>query len=88
MTFIETEGFPVPIEYNETDLFLGNQRLFTMHFTELLNIMTIHGLLGHSTSFCEKELMGFFDSCDNGAKNVSSNYRVITELKRACPPTR
>jgi hypothetical protein len=80
-TFIENEGFPVPIGFNETDLFLGKQRLFTDAFClNYLNLMTIHGLLGHSTSFgisVRKDLRDFYDSCDNDAKKM---YHQTIEL--------
>ncbi|WP_409300535.1 DUF3231 family protein [Peribacillus sp. SCS-155] len=80
-TFMENEGFPVPIGFNETDLFLGKQRLFTDAFClNYLNIMTIHGLLGHSTSLSisvRKDLRDFFDSCVSDAKKM---YHQTTEL--------
>lgn len=74
-TFFEKEGFPVPIGFNENDdLFLGKQRLFSDVFClNYLNIMTIHGLLGHSTSFgvsVRKDLRLFYDSCDDDAKKM------------------
>ncbi len=80
-TFIDNEGFPVPIGFNETDLFLGKQRLFSDAFClNYLNIMSIHGLLGHSTSFSisvRKDLRDFYDSCDNDAKKM---YNQSIEL--------
>lgn len=80
-TFIDNEGFPVPIGFNETDLFLGKQRLFSDAFClNYLNIMSIHGLLGHSTSFgisVRKDLRDFYDSCDNDAKKM---YNQSIEL--------
>jgi hypothetical protein len=80
-TFIENEGFPVPIGFNETDLFPGKKRLFTDTFClNYLNIMTIHGLLGHSTSLgisVRKDLREFYDSCDNDAKKM---YHQTVEL--------
>lgn len=73
-TFFENEGFPVPIGFNESDLFLGKQRLFSDAFClNYLNIMTLHGLLGHSTSLgvsVRKDLRFFYDSCDNAAKKM------------------
>ncbi len=52
ITFIENDGFPVPIGFNESDLNKGGtKRLFTDIFClNYLHIMTLHGLLGHSTS--------------------------------------
>jgi hypothetical protein len=80
-TFIDKEGFPVPIGFNETDLYLGKQRLFSDAFClNYLNIMSIHGLLGHSTSFgisVRKDLRDFYDSCDNDAKKM---YNQSIEL--------
>ncbi|MFC5732239.1 DUF3231 family protein [Cytobacillus gottheilii] len=80
-TFIEKEGFPVPIGFNETDFFPGKQRLFTDAFClNYLNIMTLHGLLGHSTSLgvsVRKDLRLFYDSCDDAAKDM---YHKTTDL--------
>ncbi|MCQ6282883.1 DUF3231 family protein [Bacillus sp. EB600] len=81
VTFIENEGFPVPIGFNESDLFKGKQRLFTDIFClNYLHIMTLHGLLGHSTSLAvsvRKDLRDFYDSCDNDAKKM---YHQTIEL--------
>ncbi|WHZ04354.1 DUF3231 family protein [Neobacillus sp. YX16] len=81
VTFIEKEGFPVPIGFTETDLFEGKQRLFTDIFClNYLHIMTLHGLLGHSTSLAvsvRKDLREFYDSCDNDAKKM---YHQTIEL--------
>jgi hypothetical protein len=81
VTFFEKEGFPVPIGFNESDLFLGKQRLFSDAFClNYLHIMTLHGLLGHSTSFSvsvRKDLRDFYDSCDNDAKRM---YHQTIEL--------
>jgi len=80
-TFIENEGFPVPIGFNETDLYLGKQRLFTDAFClNYLHIMTLHGLLGHITAFSisvRKDVRDFYDSCDNDAKKM---YHQTIEL--------
>lgn len=80
-TFIENEGFPVPIGFNETDLYSGKERLFSDAFClNYLHIMTLHGLLGHSTSLCisvRKDLRDFYDSCDNDAKRM---YHQTIEL--------
>ena len=74
VTFIENEGFPVPIGFTESDLFKGKQRLFTDIFClNYLHIMTLHGLLGHSTSLgvsVRKDLRDFYDSCDNDGKRM------------------
>jgi hypothetical protein len=81
VTFFENEGFPVPIGFNESDLFLGKKRLFSDAFClNYLHIMTVHGLLGHSTSFSvsvRKDLRDFYDSCDNDAKKM---YHQTIEL--------
>lgn len=80
-TFMETEGFPVPIGFNESDLYKGEPRLFTDIFClNYLHIMTLHGLLGHSTSLAvsvRKDLRDFYDSCDNDAKKM---YHQTVEL--------
>jgi hypothetical protein len=80
-TFMENEGFPVPIGFNESDLYKGKQRLFTDIFClNYLHIMTLHGLLGHSTSLgvsVRKDLRDFYDSCDNEAKKM---YHQTIEL--------
>ncbi|MBE4906500.1 DUF3231 family protein [Bacillus luteolus] len=81
VTFIENEGFPVPIGFTESDLFKGKPRLFTDIFClNYLHIMTLHGLLGHSTSLgvsVRKDLRDFYDSCDNDAKKM---YHQTIEL--------
>jgi len=64
--FFVKEGFPVPIGFNDADLFLGKQRLFSDAFClNYLHIMTIHGILGHNTALCisvRKDLRSFYDS--------------------------
>jgi hypothetical protein len=81
ITFFENEGFPVPIGFNESDLFLGKQRLFTDAFClNYLHIITLHGLLGHTTALSisvRKDLRDFYDSCDNDAKKM---YHQTIEL--------
>ncbi|QGQ46320.1 DUF3231 family protein [Metabacillus sediminilitoris] len=81
VTFMENEGFPVPIGFTESDLFKGKPRLFTDIFClNYLHIMTLHGLLGHSTAFAvsvRKDLRDFYDSCDNDAKKM---YHQTIEL--------
>jgi len=81
VTFMENEGFPVPIGFTDSDLFKGKQRLFTDIFClNYLHIMTLHGLLGHSTALAvsvRKDLRDFYDSCDNDAKNM---YHQTIEL--------
>ncbi|KKK38236.1 hypothetical protein WQ57_09725 [Mesobacillus campisalis] len=80
-TFFEKEGFPVPIGFTESDLYLGKQRLFSDAFClNYLHVMTLHGLLGHITSFgisVRKDLREFYDSCDNEAKKM---YHQTIEL--------
>ncbi|MEH7082241.1 DUF3231 family protein [Neobacillus drentensis] len=74
VTFIEDEGFPVPIGFNESDLFKDKPRLFTDIFClNYLHIMALHGLLGHSTALAvavRKDLRDFYGSCDNDAKRM------------------
>lgn len=81
ITFIENEGFPVPIGFNESDLYLGKQRLFSDAFClNYLHVMTLHGLLGHTTALSisvRKDLRDFYDSCDNDAKKM---YHQTIEL--------
>jgi hypothetical protein len=81
IAFIKEDGFPVPIGFTETDLFNGKPRLFTDIFClNYLHIMTLHGLLGHSTSLAvsvRKDLRDFYDSCDNDAKQM---YHQTIEL--------
>ncbi|SDI43479.1 Protein of unknown function [Alteribacillus persepolensis] len=71
-TFIENEGFPVPIGFTEQDLNKGTKRLFSDIFClHYLHVMTLHGLLGHTTSLSSsvrKDLRDFYDSCDNDGK--------------------
>jgi hypothetical protein len=74
VAFIEKEGFPVPIGFTESDLNKGAERLFTDIFClNYLHIMTVHGLLGHTTALgvsVRKDLRDFYDSCDNDAKRM------------------
>lgn len=81
VTFMEKEGFPVPIGFNDSDLFKGKPRLFTDIFClNYLHIMTLHGLLGHSTALAvsvRKDLRDFYDSCDTDAKKM---YHQTIEL--------
>ncbi|AJI20379.1 DUF3231 family protein [Priestia megaterium] len=81
VTFIENEGFPVPIGFTESDLNKGTQKLFTDTFClNYLHIMTLHGLLGHTTSLgvsVREDLRYFYDSCDNDAKRM---YHQTIEL--------
>ncbi|MFS0673628.1 DUF3231 family protein [Ornithinibacillus sp. 179-J 7C1 HS] len=80
-TFIEGEGFPVPIGFTESDLNKGAKRLFSDIFClHYLHIMTLHGLLAHTTSLSisvRKDLRDFFDSCDNSGKKM---YHQTLEL--------
>jgi hypothetical protein len=81
ITFFKNEGFPVPIGFNESDLYAGKQRLFTDAFClNYLHTMTLHGLLGHNTALSisvRKDLRNFYDSCDNDAKKM---YHQTIEL--------
>lgn len=74
VAFLENEKFPVPIGFTESDLFKGKPRLFTDIFClNYLHIMTLHGLLGHSTSLgvsVREDLRFFYDSCDNDGKSM------------------
>lgn len=80
-TFIENEGFPVPIGFRESDLNKGAKRLFSDIFClHYLHIMTLHGLLGHITSLStsvRKDLRDFYNSCDNSGKKM---YHQTIEL--------
>ncbi|WP_042148911.1 DUF3231 family protein [Paucisalibacillus sp. EB02] len=80
-TFMENEGFPVPIGFTESDLNHGAKRLFSDIFClHYLHIMTLHGLLGHTTSLStsvRKDLRDFYDSCDNSGKKM---YHQTIEL--------
>ncbi|MGJ7909998.1 DUF3231 family protein [Neobacillus sp. LXY-1] len=82
ITFIENEGFPVPIGFNESDLYLGKQRLFSDAFClNYLHVMTLHGLLGHITAFSisvRKDLRDFYDSCDHDGKKMY--HQTIEQL--------
>ncbi|MFZ3590777.1 DUF3231 family protein [Bacillus sp. DJP31] len=79
--FMEGEEFPVPIGFTESDLFTCKKRLFTDIFClNYLHVMTLHGLLGHSTALAvsvRKDLREFYDSCDNDAKRM---YHLTIEL--------
>lgn len=81
VAFIENEGFPVPIGFTESDLNKGTKKLFTDIFClNYLHIMTLHGLLGHTTSLgvsVREDLRYFYDSCDNDAKRM---YHQTLEL--------
>lgn len=79
--FLVKEGFPVPIGFNETDLYLGKQKLFSDAFClNYLHIMTIHGTLGHNTALCisvRKDLRTFYDSCSTAGNKM---YHKTIEL--------
>ena len=81
VAFIENEGFPVPIGFTESDLNKDTKKLFTDIFClNYLHIMTLHGLLGHTTSLgvsVREDLRHFYDSCDNDAKRM---YHQTIEL--------
>ncbi|MFD2924104.1 DUF3231 family protein [Halobacillus naozhouensis] len=80
-TFLKNEGFPVPVGFTESDLTKGAKRLFSDIFClHYLHIMTLHGLLGHTTSLSSsvrKDLREFYDSCDNDGKRM---YHQTIEL--------
>jgi len=79
--FMKNEGFPVPIGFNEFDLNQGAERLFSDIFClNYLHIMTLHGMLGHTTSLSvsvRKDLRNFYDSCDKDGKKM---YHQTIEL--------
>jgi hypothetical protein len=81
VSFIEKDGFPVPIGFTESDLNKSAGRLFSDIFClNYLHIMTIHGLLGHTTAFSvsvRKDIREFFHSCINDANNM---YNLTIEL--------
>jgi hypothetical protein len=81
VTFIENEGFPIPIGFTDADINKGAGRLFSDIFClNYLHIMTIHGLFGHTTSLgvsVREDLRHFYDSCDNDAKKM---YHLTIEL--------
>lgn len=81
VSFIEKEGFPLPNGFNDSDLKKDSKRLFTDIFClHYIHIMTLHGLIGHSTalsSSVNRDLRHFYDSCDNDAKYI---YHKSTEL--------
>jgi hypothetical protein len=79
--FMENEGFPVPVGFSGKDLNKETERLFSDIFClHYLQIMTLHGLLGHSTalsSSVRKDLRYFYDSC---SREGMSLYHRTTEL--------
>lgn len=79
--FLESEGFPVPIGFTEYDINKGAKRLFTDIFClNYLHIMTLHGLIGHSTSLSvsvRADLRHFFDSSLNDGNRM---YHQTVEL--------
>jgi spore coat protein CotF len=81
VSFMEKDGFPVPNGFTESDLIKGVKRLFSDTFClNYLHIMTIHGLLGHTTALSvsvRKDLREFYNSCDNDAKRM---YDLTIEL--------
>jgi hypothetical protein len=80
-SFIENAGFPIPIGFTESDLHHGAKRLFSDIFClHYLHIMTLHGLVGHTTSLSSavrKDLRTFYDSCGDSAKKM---YHLTIEL--------
>ncbi|MCM3576340.1 DUF3231 family protein [Mesobacillus subterraneus] len=81
VTFLENEGFPIPVGFSEEDINKGAKRLFSDIFClNYLHIMTLHGLIGHSTALgvsVRKDLRQFYDSCDNDGKRM---YHQTIEL--------
>lgn len=79
--FIDNEGFPIPVGFSESDLNEGSNRLFSDIFClHYLHIMTLHGLIGHTTSLSSsvrKDLRHFYESCSNDAMTM---YQRTTEL--------
>ena len=83
-SFLKNEGFPVPIGFTDSDLNEGTKRLFSDIFClNYLLIMTLHGLMGHSTSLSvsvREDLMDFYDSCNNDAKRLQRKIvRLLLE---------
>jgi hypothetical protein len=84
IAFMENEGFPVPIGFTQSDLNKGTERLFTDIFClNYLHIMTLHGLLGHTTALgvsVRKDLRDFYDSCDNdGIRMYHQTIELLLE---------
>jgi hypothetical protein len=82
--FIENEGFPIPVGFTDSDLNKGTERLFSDIFClHYLHIMTLHGLIGHSTSLSSsvrKDLRYFYDSCNNdGIKMYHQTIELLLE---------
>ncbi|MEH7098470.1 DUF3231 family protein, partial [Neobacillus vireti] len=81
VSFMEKDGFPIPNGFTESDLKKDAKRLFSDTFClNYLHIMTIHGLLGHTTALSvsvRKDLREFYNSCDNAAKRM---YDLTIEL--------
>ncbi|REJ11053.1 DUF3231 family protein [Halobacillus trueperi] len=79
--FIENDGFPIPVGFSESDLNEGTNRLFSDIFClHYLHIMTLHGLIGHTTSLSSsvrKDLRHFYESCSNDAMTM---YQRTTDL--------
>jgi hypothetical protein len=81
VSFIEKDGFPVPIGFTESDLNKSAERLFSDTFClNYLHIMTIHGLLGHTTALSvsvRKDIREYYNSCISDANKM---YNLTTEL--------
>ncbi|MBS8266368.1 DUF3231 family protein [Mesobacillus boroniphilus] len=81
VTFLENEGFPIPVGFSEADINKGAKKLFSDIFClNYLHIMTLHGLIGHVTALgvsVRKDLRDFYDSCDNDGKQM---YHQTIEL--------
>ncbi|MTI81830.1 MAG: DUF3231 family protein [Firmicutes bacterium] len=72
--FIVKDGFPVPLGFTDSDFNMKAPRLFSDIFClQYLHVMTLHGLIGHSTSLSastRKDLRHMYDSFDSDAKRM------------------
>ncbi|MBX0356848.1 DUF3231 family protein [Halobacillus sp. Nhm2S1] len=79
--FIQNDGFPVPDGFSDSDLNEGTERLFSDIFClHYLHIMTLHGLIGHTTSLSSsvrRDLRDFYETC---SKEAMSMYQRTTDL--------
>ena len=81
ISFIEGEGFPVPIGFTESDLNKGTEKLFSDIFClHYLHIMTQHGLFGHTNTLStaiRKDLREFYGSC---CQDGNKMYNLTLDL--------
>ncbi|WLR47326.1 DUF3231 family protein [Halobacillus litoralis] len=79
--FIKKDGFPVPDGFSKSDLNEGAGRLFSDIFClHYLHIMTLHGLMGHTTSLSSsvrRDVRDFYESCSDEAMSM---YQRTTDL--------